>query len=235
MKKIILLLFGIFLMSGCSVNYTVTIADHQYREQVSIQAETKHESDMLQDDPWPIPAYYDAPVTSEEPVMLDGVSYLKKDVLEKNGYQSWLLSYNYPSSQYRKSTAIHSCFESIYYDYDESSNTTVFQSSVGAYCMDDYPDISNLTIQVLTEYDILNHNADQVLGQTLIWNVTRDNYKSTSIQLALKGEVDGPKQEEKEVNQDHTGFALIILGAFLFFVVGILVYNYNQRKNHMDV
>lgn len=232
MKRIILLLVSLFLLSGCSVTYTVSIVDSQMQERIMIQAENLSESDLLKDDPWPIPAFYDAPVTSEEPVMLDGVPYLKKDVFEKNGYQNWLLSYDYQKNQYGRATSLHSCFESIYFDYQEDQNITELKTSAGVSCLENYPDISNLTIQVQTDHDILNHNADQVADHMLIWRINRTNYKTFMLQLSLQGKIDN-ENARKETNQDHTFLAFLVFGLFLFFIVGILIYNYQKRKNDL--
>lgn len=234
MKKIILVIL-LFLVSGCSANYELTIdEDLNFMENISLQAENEIESEKLMRDPWPIKAYYNDPDSGEYPEELEGVEYYTNHLFLNNSFYQKNLSYTFGLSRFKEANSVKSCFEHVYVVEDKRENTITLSTSPKFLCMEDYPSLSMVNIKINVNSQVVASNASQINQNSYEWTITPQNYESSGIILTFKNnKKEENKISEKEVEepkQSNLFLALGLLGIFIIVMIGILIYKIKKNK-----
>lgn len=182
MKKIILLVSLIFLLSGCSVNYDLEIFNNEYREKISINSLNTTESS------YEIPVYFDETrvektLTSKK---VADVEYYQKS----NEQTNYVYYNNFAMEKYYKSYFVNSSFDffAVYYnDVDEETGEDIITISTNnnMKIFDTYKDLDEIKINVKTNHKVKYSNADSHSKFTYTWNYDKNNYKDKYIQLIL--------------------------------------------------
>jgi len=189
MKKVLLIIVAIFVLSGCSANYNLEIYNEEYKENLvvkSLAADTTGMSD------WNIPinanqSNADILLTTDK---VTGVEYYTSKSAFTDNYYHYTYNHDFTMKTYYKSyfaAKSYDFFAVFYDDTDESGKkdlitiTTSFENLV----FTKYADLDNLTINIKTNHRIYSHNADSVKDYTYTWQIDRDNYNDKSIQIRL--------------------------------------------------
>jgi len=213
MKKIILLVVITLFMTGCSVEYNVSI-DDVVNEEILI-------NDYLDRN---VPAFIDEQGASESNEIVEGVEYYD---LQYNGV---LTSYKYDFSfnDYSKSRAANTCLESV--KLNKFNNQYILNTSSYYSCMDYYTDIENIDINISfnSNYVIVSHNADIENNNVLSWNINRSNYTNKYIQVIFKdkneekepiqSETPGSSDEDEGNNKTSPLVIILLIGVFISFI-----------------
>lgn len=223
MKKIIFLIAITLFLTGCSVEYNVTI-DEVIQESVSINENID----------WNAPAFIDEQGASETNEKIEGLEYYD---IENNGF-STTYKYDFTFNNYSRSRAINTCLKSV--SLSEINNEYLLNTSGYFSCMDYYTEIEDIKINLTfgDNYIITANNADVVNNNILTWNINRNNYTDKYIQVRFKDKeaeqeeepiIDEPIDDEEE--KENTGSWIIATVAVLAFIGLISFLFYFKIKN----
>lgn len=232
--KYLLLLFMMFLLSGCTVQYDLTIDEqNSFLEQVTFQAENLEESEEIQDNTWAIKVDYNDPDLGENPEKIEGVDYYNDQVSINRGYYQRKLTYQHSSlNTLRNSNVVKSCFEHFY--VNENASSVTLSTSSEFLCMNEFSNLNSVRVSISLPHKVISHNADEIYENQYIWNIMRENYQEKGLILSFEklnissNFVDEPQVEEKKVS---IVLIVVLLGLFFLFLIIVFVYNYKQ-KNH---
>ena len=231
MKKRICLLFAIILLTtGCTCEYNLTIDNNSYKESINIVPSNSEERNSL-NTKFEIPVdknnYYYGDETTDYSSLGDIYKYsFNNNILN--------MSYDFRKSYYINSTAVSLCYKTLTVTNYEGN--TVISTSNNATCFDNYPELTNLVINITVDRDIISHNADKVNGNIYTWNLTKNNAKNKSINLVFKNDSD--EKEEINNNQeikknDYTMY--IFAGILLIVLLSAYVYINNLKNKNIGV
>lgn len=179
-NKIMFLIIMILFLTGCECEYNLTINGNNYNEEVILTGDNSEEINSF-DTKWEVPInkyYYNIGSDSDDTSMLSSEKYdytLKGNTLT--------FKYNFNNSSINTSTAIYNCFNSVTINnYEEN---TIISTSTGAICLDKYPDLKRVVINITVDKEVISENADTSNGNTYTWYINKDNANNKSIDMLL--------------------------------------------------
>ena len=239
-RKILIWILLIFMVSGCSVEYHLTIdKDNNYSEDFTITAYENAENSKefiyasyLEE----YPIYEDEEFMYYDPYnKYDDYTYYTKSYRDiGNGY-----TFNYKDSfsyeNFNRIRTLKMAFntggngyikEKDYY-YISASSPKLFKYN---------SNLDNITISItIKDLEVIKHNADEVRNNSYIWNFKRTDSKSIELQYKYNNEnIEKPPVKDDDVkdnleNKDeNTIFDYIILvailGLFFISIIGLIKY-----------
>lgn len=221
-KKCIVLLL-LFLISGCDVNYNITVSNDSVMESSNFYFDV---SDINSNE------YYDGKHnTSNLPKFIDSnyrqdyfayiysfndlSKYSKSISSDNNGFN---LKFNYDLEKFGGSNIFNACKKSNYTVDDK--NIVIDVSDVSnCFYNDSYGSLNSIKINIKTDLKVLKNNADSVNKNIYTWNINRDNYRNKKIYIKIK----------KKIRYDNVfigvGFLCIVI-LFMIFIIFII-----KKKN----
>ena len=192
MKKIIVLLFSIILITGCEVSYNVTINEDDFNENLSINEIdlSKFSSYNLGDDfdyydRMPFPKSIDNSELSYKVLnnMDRSLLYEKTNILNEDGITFGISGRTENNSNFYKSNLINT-FGNV--EYETKNNINYIKYSLTSDLLKKYNMVDVITINVIDKNNcVLSNNADKKDGDKYTWLVTKDNYLTKSIDFSL--------------------------------------------------
>ena len=183
MKKKIFLLLGIcFLLCGCSAEINIDLDRSNITEDIHIYAEasTQSEKDQLNMSFRKyMPIYSETVVADTEPdEKLNGVKYYDRTLEETDYGYHYNYKHEFTYNDYNKSTLLRRSFRSAYVEKDNAEKVIkLYTDNQGIILMDEFPMLSNVTVNIKTDYLVLDTNADSINGNVYTWKFDRNNYK----------------------------------------------------------
>ncbi len=239
MKKIILCLISLFLLSGCSVDYELNIGKDTITENIYVIGENEEDNSIIKDYVKPFESYVDTAINSETNEKVDGVSYydITKSTNELGNYVM-NFKYNFPKEDFQNSNILNLSLSQFFYEINDDE----IKISTGLYikAFEEYNGIEslNVKINVANNYDIISSNASSNLNNTLIWHINKDDYKKSPINLTIKeknnkNDNDNNNQNNSQNNNSNNegneeigpnNSILIVTGVFFFFIIALIVF-----------
>lgn len=204
-KKTILLVIMVLFLCGCDATVNLHIGKNDINEEITVTAfpDNVHYTNkdmLLHSFRDYIPAFGSVPFVDTEPDQaVNGVAYYKKTVTEVGSGYNFNYKYTYQLSNYRNATSVKEGFKSVSIDKLKEDNTIRFSTdNSGLIYFKNYPSLNNVTINITTDYEVKENNADSVSGNVYTWKFNKDTKKGIYLLL-------GEKQEEKPtvVNQQN--------------------------------
>lgn len=221
MKKILLLIITILLLSGCTVEYNVNFTKDLASENIILNGVT--------DEIFPVEAYINEQGSSEEPIEIEGVEYYD---ITKNA-NSINLNYNFPIDRYTESTGVNTCYKNVSINKMNDGTYNLMTNNYNS-CINYYPELEQITINLnfTNDFNITRNNADKVNGNTYTWIIDRNNYANKGMEISYILKEDGEEQEPTN-KIDSKYNVLIILGSFLVLsiIIGIVIKVKNKKVN----
>ena len=218
--KSILLLFLLFLITGCTVNYSLTI-DENLNEYIHINSNIDEE----------IPLYYeDLDNLSEVDGKLDGYKYYNKS--NNNGYTSYTIAYD--ETDFSKITSCNLLFDKCELVKIENGNR-VLSTTTGTGIFNTYPYVDSININLTINGEVVTNNADTITNNTYIWKLTPETANDKKIYVEFKdNNKSGSKNNKTEkTDKEKTKENLFYLGLLLVALVALLVVIITiQRKKY---
>ena len=181
-KRVILLLLLVILLCGCDAEVNLKISGNRIHEDISINY---YKDGVLTDDQIKgmyrnnMPIYASEILVDTEPDVAKGnVKYYQKKVSDiTNGFNfRYTYSWNFP--EYRKSRSLANGFKSYTVTRDTHEGTMMISTdSSGVIYFNDYPALTNLTVNIKSEYEVIQSNADSVDNNVYTWKFTKNNNK----------------------------------------------------------
>ena len=196
MKKILILISFLLILSGCTVNYNITIDEDNIKEDINVIdniTSTRTREDIISFyNSW-YPVYmYDGIINDYSTKLDDAIYYNKSNLIDNGDNLIYTFSYNHKIDDYSKNT-IWNLYLINNYLTNSSSKISIY-SGKGMQLFNKSA-ITNLNINITTDLEVLEHNADKVSNNTYTWEYNLDNFRSKSVKLVLNKE---EKQDEEE-------------------------------------
>jgi len=244
MKKIIILILCVFILTGCNVEYTIKIDKNSYDESIIIISETDMESNIVSNHQKPIEAFINSEISSETNEKLPGIEYYETSKYLNDGMYNLNLSYEFKQEEILKSNIINSSVslfkvfkENNVYKIHTGANIKVFKTE----------NINNLKIKIILDdtYEVTYSNAQNISGNVHEWSVNKENYQTSPITFEYKQKTSENNtsnvnnnqniQIDKQEEVDNTGDLILVIILFLAFVLvllGIIVGRKKFTKNN---
>ena len=219
MKKKIILLFSLILLTGCSAEYNLTIVNDSYKEELNVDnVKIDNISDLI------LPLYYDIDEYDIDKVKPGDDGFYNAKI-DKNSY-SLFNTFNF--SSFIKSTLLNSCYDKV--DVVKNSKN-IYISTVGDFkCYNNYK-VDDIKVNIISKYKLVDTNADSINNNVYSWNINKDNLdKGIYIEFVL------PKKSEKKkkifINNKKNFYLFLFQASLILFLLVIIMVI--KKKNYED-
>lgn len=230
----LIVLFSIIILSGCEASYTITIDKNNINEKIEVLdnvSSNRTVTDVMENYKKQYPVYSNQDWVEADYSRVDGEEYYNQTYnIDDNGYHLFY-EYTYPIEKYKDANSIN-----FNYNYkDITYKDHILKIAIGATNnkMKYVNDFTNLTVNIITDYIVLNNNADSVIGNRYIWYINKNNNDEKRINFEVdlsktQSEID----KEKEVKAKKNSLLIpVLIGALLAYVIIIFIIVTKKRKN----
>lgn len=180
MKKVLLVLLFMFLISGCSVNYEVEIGGKTLKENMTLidnQSDNNEINELMNS--YSNVFYYDN-YNPYEKNQNQNYTYYNKSIIDNGMGINLKHVFNYQN--YSGSAIVNNCFDDFF--FGSSGDEYYLDTRKGKFtCFDKYPKLDSVTVKVIVDTEVYENNANQINGKEYIWQFNRNNASSASIFL----------------------------------------------------
>lgn len=228
MKKSILIILMLLLLTGCTCEYNLTIDGYSYKEEVIITGENSEEKSSFNQE-WAVPIdkeVYD--MAGDESTEL---SDIKTETYNYNiNSDNIKFYYDLSRNEMINSTAVSICYDKL--NITNYDNTTIISTSSKNKCFDEYQTLTNIKVNIKVDKPVISNNADIINGNIYTWNITKDDTKSINLVLNNEkvedNEIIDNKPQQKPKKKDYT---LYIFCGILLIVMLSAYFMFNKLKN----
>lgn len=207
--KIFCLICCMFLLSGCSAEYNLTIKNSTMEEDIN--------------------AIFDKATESELANRMEGIrrtAFYNYDTRENEYYDftkretddNIILnySYQYTGNDLYKSEAASRCYYKRIVNVTDNVITINTDNQVACLYKDGDREIDSITVNIRTALTVLENNADKVNGNTYTWYINDKNYTNKPIYIKIEKE----RYQESFTSQVISIIVILII----VVIIGILIY-----------
>ena len=215
--KILVLICGMFLLSGCSVEYNLTINKNTMEEDINAIFDKATESELASRmEPIRRSAYYNYDTRENEYYIFN----------KREDDNNIILSYNYEytGNNLYKSEAASRCYYKRIVNVTDENITINTDNQVACLFKDGEREIDDITVNIRTDLIVLENNADEVNDNVYTWYINDQNYTNKPIYIKIEKDF----QKESIVSQ----VIPIIIIVLVVIGIGILIY-FRVQKKHM--
>ena len=263
--KILVLALIIILFSGCKAEYNLNISESGFDEDANAYIDDlsllsadfdgvstyKEVFDNLSSS-YKTVIYHDPNfnIYAENPQT--GVTYYNTSLINSNGRYGANFKHSFTMEDYFESGIINECTT---LEVSKKGSIYTLNSGILDNCFKNYDKLTDLTINITTDYNLVSSNANSSLNNTYTWHFTRDNYIGKNIRFVFntvdnsypeeilpsdnpntdKEESENPK-ENPSSSKEPINYSLIIiissifLGAILVFAIYLYFKNKKTKK-----
>lgn len=214
MKKIIVVLISLLLLTGCTIDYNLVIDKDSIKETITGTA-YKEEYEVREEDSG-LNLFYTY-INDDINPLISGDGLYNKDINEIDNGINYKYDFIYKNN-YDKSKIINSCFENS--NVKETDTYYSIELSGEFYCL--YSD--KININVISNYVVLENNAKEVNGNKYSWVI--DDSSNVNIFLNISKEI---KYDEPSKTKFISTFQLV--GLIIFVVLTGITYFLYRKKN----
>lgn len=214
MKRIIVVLISLLLLTGCTIDYNLVIDKDSIKETITGTA-YKEEYEVREEDSG-LNLFYTY-INDDINPLISGDGLYTKDINEIDNGINYKYDFIYKNN-YDKSKIINSCFENS--NVKETDTYYSIELSGEFYCL--YSD--KININVISNYVVLENNAKEVNGNKYSWVI--DDSGNVNIFLNISKEI---KYEEPSKTKFISTFQLV--GLIIFAVLTGITYFLYRKKN----
>ena len=199
MKKNIIMLLSILLLTGCTVNYNLEIDDNILKEKITgtVTKEESKQNSKATD----ISTIYSIINEEQKPIYNKEEIYQKS--LKDNGNNiDYTFSYNYNIEDFVNSTIINTCFEN--HEIEQLDNYYSIRLSGNFYCL--YS--KKINIAVTSNLKVASNNADKIKDNTYIWTIDKN---TTDIELVVDKDTPYTKPIKRGISSTFRIVCFIVL------------------------
>lgn len=216
MLKKFFLIFLLFLLSGCSIDYSVDIESDVFEENFSIIEKSDN-------------YYYDVSAFRNYNLFYDGSSDLNYTFNELN-YDDrfgFTLSGKFNSGNYQKSNLLNSYCGDFTIN-DDGNTYSIHLSSFNIF--DEYSNLDEISFNINTGMNAISNNADRESNGIYNWIINRDNYRNKSIDIVFN-KSDIKKKMSYIEGDNQSSLLYVLIFSIIIIVLFILYLVYRFRKN----
>ena len=173
MKNKSLFIIILILITGCSVEYNLNI-DSSFSEHTVYIPESSEE--MIDGTQYRLPALFSESRLTYDNSNLKEIKYYNIKTLKDNKF-----SFNcvYDDNQLNDSNIANSCYQ--FFSVDAKENEVSILTGNKFYCFDVYEELDSVTININSNYKVIQSNADKIVGKKHTWYITRENASNKPI------------------------------------------------------
>lgn len=215
-KKLIILVVALMLLTGCCATYDLYL-DNNITERTYIYDDTKILENL---------EYYDMNKGNKINLDLYAVEvadfekdfkYEKEEIKTNKGNDfGYRYKKEYKYNQFDEMSMITDCYDKIEI---KNSDTISVKTSDEFKCFDKYSLLDEVTIKIHYTGNVLNTNADKSENGVYTWNITKNNYKNSSISFMA----------EKPTIKIFSTFQIV--GLIVFALLTVITYVLYKKKN----
>jgi len=215
MKKILILICLLFL-TGCSVNYEITLKNNKIKERLTIIETDQSLFDVRNDAGWTLRESFEM-LINEEKDEFSVEDYSIKSLNTDN--QLGLEYYSDSSKTLINSSIINQCYTNPTIEIND--NIVSFNSGNEFTCYEYYDNLETINIVLNTNYKVISSNADSVEDNKYMWTITEDGNKNIEISY------------EQYVSKSSKATTIILIVGLVVIgsVVGYYIYNKCKKEN----
>ena len=215
-RKILLIICLVFLLTGCDVTYNLIINDDEtFDESVMfsfLKSNTKPED---------LSVYVNdkLPLSNNQ---YESRKYNSQINVSENTYDL-VYDYSHDFNNFRNTLFVDSCYNDS--KITRTDDKITIRSGKGFRCLN--PDngliTDNVKINITTKLEVLDNNADEVNGNTYTWNINFNNVQNKEVNITLK--------RNMQTSQTWMNYPLLfgILGVVIL-VAGLFLFMYVKNK-----
>lgn len=225
MKKCFLGVVLVFLLSGCTAEYNLTINDINemtYDESFQIKSSNLNEISAAYNNATPMNAYDDEDFFSESNEKIPGVSYYEVNSYKKNNIYYVDYHFKFPSNRFDHAAGLKTGFYNFSKTYNEDDDTITLDS--GEFSYEKFPELEKLIVNVKVQNEVTSHNATRVQNGVYQWEIT--DFENARLVLTYKNK----SQEEEKSNQKEAIITVIV--CMIFFIIFVVMIKKNQSKKY---
>jgi len=183
MKKIIVLLALVVLLTGCSANVNIKVTSSGIEEEIIVNAysdSTISKEEIAKSFRKYMPVFNNVPLSDTEPdTNKKGIEYYSRRQNDLGSGYQYIYKYNYKFDDYKNARSISQGFKSkIIQRNSVDKNIMISTDSSGLKYFEQYSNLESVTINIQTSYKVLENNANYVNGNTYTWVMKKDTKKS---------------------------------------------------------
>lgn len=180
MKKNIMLLLFILILSGCSSKYDLKVTSDGLEENISIVIEKSMiDNQVISSEVEPDDQITPFIKNDSYPLINSTSKTYIKEVTEDNDNYYIKMNYKFNSEEYKNSLALNTCFE--HYDYKNEKDYYEIKVSGKFYCL--YGDSTEININ--TPNVVKENNADTNNGDNYTWVINNSNVDNVDISIKI--------------------------------------------------
>lgn len=213
-----LLLLLVFCLTGCDVTYNLTITDDYMTESVSFWYDDTKENENI------LNQYLDTNHQAYFDMDTSTAKYYNKKKITDDGKIGMNLEYEYDENNLEKSSLIDKCYYKKNVIVTDEQIVINTDNVVSCMYTDDVKQFDSLTINIKTDLEVVENNADKVDGNTYTWVINENNYQNHPIQMRIK----------KGTDKGFNFWIIIIVIIVLLLIIAIFAYNTylkNKKRN----
>ena len=173
MKNKILFIIILILITGCSVEYNLNI-DSSFSEHTVYIPESSEE--MIDGTQYRLPALFSESRLTYDNSNLKEIKYYNIKTLKDNKFS---FNFVYDDNQLNDSNIANSCYQ--FFSVDTKENEVSILTGNEFYCFDVYEELDSVTININSNYKVIQSNADKIVGKKHTWYITRENASNKPI------------------------------------------------------
>ena len=224
MRKRLIMIIVLLILSGCSNEYNLTIENGKFKEEInivipksmhqkydSVEGEKNPETYVEEDDQL-------TPFLNNEQYAVGNKKYNKK-VTEDNDNYYVDLSYDYTPEEFENGRVLSGCFEDVKYEYND--DYYLINLSGRFYCLYGKETVINIKTSNIVE----DNNSNKVKGDTYTWTINNDNVNDVDISI---------KVLKKTKVEKYTLIILIVASVVALISLSLFIYQKitNRKKNN---
>ena len=211
MKKVLLLIVCLVFLTGCDIDYELTIDDNSFSEDTKIFTDInmyeEYDGSLLSN-------YFDNFLDFSEPIYFNdenydyysggnqpNVRYYNINNYVDNNYKGLEFQNVFGFNDYYRSSMVKECFDEL--NVQNNNGIYLIRTSNKCKVFSSYSLLNQIKITINTDIEVIFNNADYVNGNSYTWIINRDNYMNKSVRLSLNTNKDDLSNFNGNKNDDN--------------------------------
>ena len=241
-KKKLLILLSVFLITGCQAEYNIVIDDNSVKEELLVYETNMNKWNTIQGNNIltyeqyqqeyknsPVGIYYNDQNIDGEVGFNSNRSYYTINLLNDNNKKGLNFTTDFKLNRYANSYIAKNCFK--YINVLNQLGTITISTNNELSCMNYIDGLDKITINIKTDYEVLETNATSIKDKTYTWVITKDNYTNSNIYIKINKYANPSSSSKNNSNNNVSNFQLTyLIIVVVLLLLGFLIYR-KFKKN----
>lgn len=241
-KKRLLILLSIFLLTGCQAEYNIVIEENIVKEELLVYETNMSKWNTIQGNniltyqqyqqeykSSPVGIYYNDQNVDVETGFNPNRRYYTINLLNESNKKGLSFNNDFGINRYADSYIIRNCFNRI--NISNQNNIMTISTNKELSCMNYIDGLDKITINIKTNYEVLETNATNNDNNTYTWIITKNNYTNSNIYIKINKDANSNSKKSFK-NIIMSNFQLIyIMVIIAFILLGIFIYTMFKKNS----